>query len=235
MAENKKMKWIGKFVGIVVGLFKNIISRLFATKMDYPTIVGVSTADLQFAGIATPNIQQNPAGTPQITPEPTTPEKQADIPETPKIVALNPFSDKFNKLVQFIFNREGRYYENNPADPGGETKWGISKKRYPNLDIKNLTEEKIKELYYKDYWLPLNCENYETKLALAIFDCGVNQGVGMAKQILTELHPAILTVETYLLKRLRHYFNLCVAKPNLKVFLIDWTLRIIKCSEFITK
>ncbi len=143
------------------------------------------------------------------------------------------YTEKFNKLVQFIFDREGREHENNPADPGGETHFGISKKSFPNLDIKNLTEEQAKEIYYNNYWLPMNCDSYDTKLALAIFDCAVNQGVGMAKQILTELHPSILTVENYLLKRLRHYFNLCQKNPKLFAFLKDWCLRVIKCSEFI--
>lgn len=143
------------------------------------------------------------------------------------------YTEKFNKLVQFIFDREGREYENNPADSGGETKYGISKKAFPSLNIKELTEDQAKEIYYKNYWLPMNCENYEIKLALCIFDCAVNQGCGMAKQILTELHPSILTTENYLLKRLRHYFNLCQMNPKLFVFLKDWVLRVIKCSEFI--
>lgn len=47
----------------------------------------------------------------------------------------------FTKAMQFISKWEGEY-SNDPFDPGGETKYGISKRAYPNLDIKNLTKEK---------------------------------------------------------------------------------------------
>jgi hypothetical protein len=32
-------------------------------------------------------------------------------------------------------------YVNDPSDPGGETQWGISKRSYPDVDIKALTRE----------------------------------------------------------------------------------------------
>lgn len=44
-------------------------------------------------------------------------------------------------------------YSNRKDDYGGETKYGITKKSYPSLDIKNLTIEKAKDIYYKDFWL----------------------------------------------------------------------------------
>ena len=139
----------------------------------------------------------------------------------------------FNKCVQFVFDREGRIYENVDRDPGGGTKFGISKKSYPNLDIENLTEEQAADIYYRDYWIPMCCDNYAAPLALAIFDTAVNQGTGMAKQILQELHSdGILTPAEYLFKRLRHYVNLVEAKPYLSKFLIDWLLRVVKVWEF---
>ena len=63
---------------------------------------------------------------------------------------------KFDQCIAFVFDREGRVYENNPDDPGGETKYGICKKSFPSLDIKNLTEDQAKDIYYKNYWQPLN-------------------------------------------------------------------------------
>ncbi len=41
---------------------------------------------------------------------------------------------------------------NDPVDPGGETNMGISKRQYPNLDIKNLTQEQAIEIYKEGYW-----------------------------------------------------------------------------------
>lgn len=140
---------------------------------------------------------------------------------------------RFELCVQFIFDREGRVLENNPADPGGLTKFGVSRKSYPNLDIANLTEQQAKEIYYRDYWTPLACDDFEDpRLALAVFDTGVNQGVGTAKAILGEFVGEAATPERYLFKRLRRYVNLIIAKPNLKVWTLDWLLRVVKVAEF---
>jgi len=59
-------------------------------------------------------------------------------------------SDNFERCIAFVLRHEGGYV-NDPRDPGGETKYGISKRAYPGLDIKNLTEEQAKEIYRQDY------------------------------------------------------------------------------------
>ena len=51
------------------------------------------------------------------------------------------WDDVFDRLI----GHEGEY-SNDPNDPGGETKWGISKRAYPNLDIKNLTRDGAKTI-----------------------------------------------------------------------------------------
>ena len=57
----------------------------------------------------------------------------------------------FLRAVKEVLKIEGGYV-NNPNDRGGETKYGISKRAYPNVDIKNLTLDKAKQIYYNDYW-----------------------------------------------------------------------------------
>ena len=142
------------------------------------------------------------------------------------------YGEKFTMCVEFVLDREGRTYENNPADPGGETAFGISKRAYPNLDIKSLTEDKAKDIYFNDYWLKMHCDSFETKKALCIFDCAVNQGIGVANIIINELVAVNWTVELFLIRRLRHYVNLCEKNSHLNVFLIDWSLRIVKLQEY---
>lgn len=71
-------------------------------------------------------------------------------------------------------------YVNHPKDPGGETKFGISKRAYPYLDIKNLTMEKAHEIYKKDYWDMVNADSLPPYLRLTVFDSAINQGVGAA-------------------------------------------------------
>ena len=142
---------------------------------------------------------------------------------------------KFDACVQFVFDREGREFEDNPADPGGQTKFGISKKSYPNVDIPNLTEAQAKEIAYRDYWQPFNCDQYEPRLALAVFDTAFNQGVGVARQILVELGTkGTFTAEQFLFRRLRRYANLVQQNPaKFKPWLDTWLLRVIKLTEYI--
>ena len=48
----------------------------------------------------------------------------------------------FNHALALVLSLEG--IGNDSHDPGGETKYGISKRAYPDLDIANLTEEDAK-------------------------------------------------------------------------------------------
>jgi lysozyme family protein len=58
----------------------------------------------------------------------------------------------FEEAIGGVIADEGGYV-NDPKDPGGETKYGISKRSYPNLDIKNLTLQQAKDIYKQDFWL----------------------------------------------------------------------------------
>lgn len=75
---------------------------------------------------------------------------------------------------------------NDPEDPGGETKYGISKRAYPRLDIKNLTLEDASAIYKRDYWNAAGCDDLDDSLALVVFDTAVNCGVGRAKKWLAQ-------------------------------------------------
>ena len=46
----------------------------------------------------------------------------------------------FNNIIEVVLQHEGGYV-NDPNDLGGETKYGITKRFYPDVDIKNLTKE----------------------------------------------------------------------------------------------
>lgn len=88
----------------------------------------------------------------------------------------------FNKAVAFVLHHEGGYV-NDPKDAGGETRYGISKRAYPNLDIRNLTKDDAINIYKRDYWdklpdglpMPIHC---------ALFDCAVNTGISRAIRLL---------------------------------------------------
>jgi lysozyme family protein len=75
-------------------------------------------------------------------------------------------------------------YVNNPGDPGGETKWGISRRSYPNVDIKNLTREQAKSIYLRDFWMPVVTTVSSPALQYQVLDAAVNHGMGNAVRML---------------------------------------------------
>jgi len=85
------------------------------------------------------------------------------------------FDQVFDKLI----NHEGGYVFN-PHDPGGETKFGISKRSYPHLDIHSLTLADAKAIYRRDYWDRAQCDKMPPELAFDVFDAAVNSGIGQA-------------------------------------------------------
>ena len=92
----------------------------------------------------------------------------------------------FEKAVQLILKHEGGYV-NDPKDPGGETKFGICKRSYPNIDINNLTEADAKAIYRKDYWDMCLCDALPYPIALLVFDTAVNMGTQTAIKILQKV------------------------------------------------
>jgi len=86
------------------------------------------------------------------------------------------FSDSLNVI---LYHEGG--YANNPADPGGETKYGISKKQYPDLDIAGLTPQQAGEIYRRDYWIPNRINEITNQdIANAVMDAVVNHGKGVS-------------------------------------------------------
>lgn len=92
----------------------------------------------------------------------------------------------FDKAVEVILKWEGGYV-NDMNDPGGETKYGISKRAYPNEDIKNLTLDRAKAIYKRNYWDRLKCDSMEYPIALSVFDMAVNAGVSASAKVLQNL------------------------------------------------
>jgi lysozyme family protein len=95
----------------------------------------------------------------------------------------------FDLAVELVIGFEGSYV-NDPRDPGGETKWGISKRSYPDLDIRNLSTDDAKAIYERDYWDKMRCNELSEGLRLAVFDCAVNQGISKATHLLQKLAGA---------------------------------------------
>lgn len=90
---------------------------------------------------------------------------------------------EFEKAVEIILKFEGGYV-NDENDPGGETNFGISKRAYPGLDIKNIRKGHAKLIYEKDYWNACRCSGLPKNIRLMVFDCSVNMGTDRASRFL---------------------------------------------------
>lgn len=89
----------------------------------------------------------------------------------------------FNEVFDRVLGHEGGYV-NDPQDPGGETKWGISKRSYPHLNIKTLTREQARDIYKKDFWDRLQADKFADGVAFQLFDFAVNSGIETAVRYL---------------------------------------------------
>jgi lysozyme family protein len=86
----------------------------------------------------------------------------------------------FETAIERILDHEGGYTWSKD-DPGGETQWGISKRSYPNVDIKALTREGAKLLYERDFWRPVvAASTLDEALRFQLLDAAVNHGMGNA-------------------------------------------------------
>lgn len=167
------------------------------------------------------------------------------------------YSAAFRKAVTFILIKEGALnadgtpkedlgYVNDPKDPGGETKGGISKKAFPQLDIASLTLDKIVSLYHVRYWCATNCADWPAPIALMVFDAAVQHGPVTSIKLLQEIgsvkpdgqvgpvtKSAISALDTgylvtrYSLRRSRLYARIIVKDISQSRFIEGWHNRLV--------
>ena len=87
----------------------------------------------------------------------------------------------FNTAINRILAHEGGYVNPKPSDdPGGETNWGISKRSYPDVDIKNLTRDQAIAIYKRDFWDRVHADEMPPAIAYQALDFAVNSGIETA-------------------------------------------------------
>lgn len=85
------------------------------------------------------------------------------------------FDTAFDRLIGF----EGGY-SNHPADPGGETMWGVTAavaraNGYVGA-MRDLPRETAKAIYRKQYWNAVCADHLPFVVAFQVFDAAVNHG-----------------------------------------------------------
>jgi lysozyme family protein len=141
----------------------------------------------------------------------------------------------FEKIMMFVIKEEvGRFwstggYTNDPVDAGGETKWGISKRANPTVDIKNLTLPQAMEIYKTKYWNP-EWEKLGFPMAAVLLDTSVNMGKTRALDFLEKCNGSYIE---YLQLRIARYLEIIAAKPNQVKYKNGWMNRVTHLRRFI--
>lgn len=96
-------------------------------------------------------------------------------------------SDAFKFALNNTLGLEGGLNKDDKV--GGLTKYGISQKAYPKLDIAKLTPADAKAIYKRDYWDKIGGDEIaakDPKLAALMFDTAVQHGVSGAKDMFSQ-------------------------------------------------
>ncbi len=93
------------------------------------------------------------------------------------------WTPRFLKAVAFVLEHEGGYVDD-ADDAGGETKYGISRRSFPDVDIAGLTLEGAVAIYFEHFWRPEYDQIRDERLAVKVFDVAVNMGHARAHRIL---------------------------------------------------
>jgi lysozyme family protein len=136
------------------------------------------------------------------------------------------------------------------SDAGGLTRFGISARAHPDVDIASLTRERAEAIYLEHYWHPIHADELPRELALALFDAAVNLGLGTAVKLLqTLLHveadgivgpqtlaravaysPPLELVARFLEVRLRAYEDIARRRPTTARYLYGWRMRVLRLA-----
>lgn len=100
----------------------------------------------------------------------------------------------YDEALRRLLVHEGGY-SNHPSDPGGPTNWGITihdyrkyvKARATAADVRAMPVEVAKRIYRSKYWNAMRCDELPAGVDYAVFDYGVNSGIGRAGKVLRRL------------------------------------------------
>lgn len=156
-----------------------------------------------------------------------------------------------SNAMAWIIRTEGGY-SNDLVDRGGETNFGISRKSYPDIDIRGLTVEEAQEIYRVDYWDANRCGELPGPVGLAFFDALVNHQPRTATRILQRavgatqdgiVGPQTIRMANYAnplqvvramaLSRLDLYDGLVRVDPTQGRFIAGWRGRVLDLLNFL--
>lgn len=181
--------------------------------------------------------------------------------EESAILTAQPFmaNSQYSRSLEMVLGHEGGYVDH-PEDKGGPTNKGVTKIVYDKYraakglamrDVRELTDDEYREIYYQGYWRPAHCHEMPSEaMAALMFDAAVNHGPRNAVKLLQQgagvpvaqcdgvwgsqtkrfvsaaAANAVALVDACLLARERFYRDIIRRKPSQSVFLKGWLNRI---------
>lgn len=153
------------------------------------------------------------------------------------------WKDYFDLLMEF----EGVAFENDPADPGGATKFGIDQRSHPGIDVKSLTKAGAERIYLEEFGRSF-ATHLPSPISFVYFDLAVNAGESQAAKCLQRAvgvrvdgtpGPQTSAAVADMLERAEHgkllgrlsaqrelfYLNLAHTRPKMNRFLKGWLRR----------
>ena len=100
----------------------------------------------------------------------------------------------YDESLRRLLAHEGGY-TNDPADPGGPTNFGITIFDYRKYvkpdataaDVRAMKVDEAKAIYRAKYWDAQRCDELPAGVDYAVFDYGVNSGIGRSKKVLQRI------------------------------------------------
>lgn len=168
--------------------------------------------------------------------------------------------ENLDAAIAHTLKEEGGYV-NHPADPGGMTNLGVTKrvweawvgKEVTEAEMRALTPTDVTPLYQKNYWDATRCSELPAGLDLCVFDTAVNSGPGRAVRLLQgclgvtvdgAIGPRTVTAATQfkgtaLIHLIEDYCSarqsFLISLPTFATFGKGWTARVSRLKEHAIK
>lgn len=113
----------------------------------------------------------------------------------PSPAPLRPAVSNFDRCLPLLLEHEGGN-DDDPRDPGGRTsrgilqrEWDVWRQAHPGLpsDVWQAPQEQVAAIYRQNYWDAMSCDDLPSGVDYAIFDYGVNSGIGRAPKVLQRI------------------------------------------------
>lgn len=167
----------------------------------------------------------------------------------------------FDQAFKYTLGNESDKYTDDPNDPGGPTKYGITLKVLQETlgsnqtakDVAIMSIDMAKSIYQKKYWEKMGCDKLmDQPLAIALFDTGVNMGPGTAIKMVQRsldqpedgvfgpatlyslnFHNPKLTLLDLIRTVQNHYIEIVIKTPTSIKYLRGWMARSQKLMDLV--